>query len=160
MKCQNCGAENPSNATFCVSCGFQIVGLFKFTGEPRFTRHPPATDLFILAGVLSIIAGSMAILESLLSLGGFVSVIFYPHSMPLAVSASLKLLFGALAVMGGLLAFSRSRKTTALLCSLFGVPAAGFFIGLFVGGVAVVLMSIGWEDPDLPPATYAHKKRA
>jgi membrane protein YdbS with pleckstrin-like domain len=89
MKCNQCGAESPANATFCPSCGVQLTdsgsgagttgrvpGVQRLHGaaRPAATNQPPEQDLWAGSYSAKAMAGP-AIGAALLTVIGLVAVV-------------------------------------------------------------------------------------
>ena len=108
---------------------------------------PPPDLFFVFGGCLTVIAGSLAVLNG-------ISGVSIGNSFPFAVDGPLNqltlcgigaLLAGVVAVIGGLFAIRGKHFSFALGSAVLGIVAGGW-MGFYVGLAAVVLLMLSNQD--------------
>lgn len=55
MKCPNCGTENPSNATFCASCGTKLPEPVRQTSTPQASSESCPVALKVVSFIIPLV---------------------------------------------------------------------------------------------------------
>ena len=117
-------------------------------GEPSLGRKRPRSTLLTLGGGMTIVAGVLALINGLRAMVGNGEVSF---GLDIGLTrytfcAFIVLLFGALAITGGVFALKGRHLSLSLAGAVFGMMGGGL-IGFYLGLVALVLF--GLSDADL-----------
>ena len=108
---------------------------------------PPLDFLFFLGGNLAILAGIMALANGLMgaSIGSTVAIGPDSPVNRLTICSVLVIIFGMIAIAGGLSAIRGKHFTLALVGAVLGMVAGGWG-GFFVGLGAIVLFMMSNQD--------------
>jgi len=108
---------------------------------------PPLDFLFFLGGNLAILAGIMALANGLMgaSIGSTVAIGPDSPVNRLTICSVLVIIFGMIAIAGGLSAIRGKHFTLALVGAVLGMVGGGWG-GFFVGLGAIVLFMMSNQD--------------
>ena len=108
---------------------------------------PPLDFLFFLGGNLAILAGIMALANGLMgaSIGSTVAIGPDSPVNRLTICSVLVIIFGMIAIAGGLSAIRGKHFTLALVGAVLGMVGGGWG-GFFVGVGAIVLFMMSNQD--------------
>jgi len=130
----------PSDYQYCQYCGQgTFSGVYSEVAHevPAPSRNVTLGGLLILAsGILGVFSGIYALVVSdAYSAAGYVGSEF------LTCCAVIIMLFSGVAVLGGLFAIQRRHFTLAVIGGVLGMIVGGFWIGLFLGAIGLILVA-------------------
>jgi zinc-ribbon domain len=152
--CVSCGRTIDFSANVCPYCGHDYR--MPIYGPPIRKR----SSMPVIAGVLTIIAGLLAIGLGVLYLTMGVSDlensgVTLPPEVSLedvqdllSVCGALAVLFGVIAIIGGVFAIQRKHFALAIIGGLFGMAGIGFFLGALLALIALILVAVSKEEFD------------
>jgi hypothetical protein len=151
----------------CVTCGRTRAG--QVNGGPycghdyRFVAGPPAktkSSKPTIGGILIVIAGILAIAM------GILYIVIEPHDLEswgyspineadlsladleeiLGMCGVVELIFGLVAIIGGIFAIMRRSFGLSIIGGIFGLIGIGFFIGSLLGLIGLILVAISKDE--------------
>ena len=150
--CVGCGRSIPWEANVCPYCGHDYRIPTGVVAPPRKSLAPVA------AGILLVIAGIAAIAMGMfyfsldaqdLETAGIV----LPSDMEwediegaLDVCGALAIVFGLIAVLGGVMSARRKYLTLSILGGVFGILGMGFLIGALLAFIGLVLLIVSRKE--------------
>jgi hypothetical protein len=160
------GASPPTR--MCVTCGRTInfsANVCPYCGHDyRMPVYGPAirthSSMPLFAGIMVIIAGLAAIGMGFLyltmgasDLDG--SGVTLPPEVSLedvqdvlSVCGSLAILFGVIAIIGGVFTIQRKHFALAIIGALFGMAGVGFLLGALLALIALILIAVSKQEFD------------
>lgn len=138
--CPICGRPKDMSADLCEYCSRPETG---DSGDyDSETTYGSEMDLPMIGGLLIITAGVLGIAHGLLT---FEKVSSY--GLPLVVSCVtlLMVIFGLVAILGGISAMGRMNAIYAVLGGVFGLLSVGFYIGAVMSVVGLVLIMSSYD---------------
>jgi len=139
--CPICGRPKSIYADKCSYCS---------QPEPDYTSqdhsepyYSTESELPKIGGVLIFFAGVLGILFGLFTLG---AISGYGLPGPQTCCAGLTVLFGFVAIAGGLSAMGRGSAAFAIVGGVFGILAVGFFIGALLSLIGLILVAISYNE--------------
>lgn len=156
--CPSCRHTVPQELEFCPKCGYQIRGgsaAASKKGAPTrsrsadqgFTRNEFGGILITLSGIVAIPTGLVSIVES-----GFVAQFYADLGFAFGADVFfafgiLSLIFGIVAVAGGLMAYKGRYWKLAVVGGVMGTIASGaFFLGTMLGLIGLITVAISKAD--------------
>jgi hypothetical protein len=152
--CVFCGRTIDFSANVCPYCGHDY----------RMPIYGPAirkkSSMPVIAGIMIIIAGLLAIGLGVLYLTMGVSDLESSGvTMPpevsledvqnlLSVCGALAVLFGVIAIIGGVFTIQRKHFAFAIIGALFGMAGVGFFLGALLALIALILVAVSKQEFD------------
>lgn len=152
--CVSCGRMIDFSANVCPYCGHDYR--MPIYGPPVRTK----SSLPVIAGIMIIIAGLLAIGMGLLYLtmnandleGSGVTlppdVSLEDLQNVLSVCGTLALLFGVIAIIGGLFTIQRKHFALGIIGALFGMAGVGFLLGALLALIALILVAVSKQEFD------------
>jgi len=149
--CISCGRAIDFNANVCPYCGYDYR-------VPMMMGPPPVrkSGTPVAGGVLVIIAGILALANGLLFLA-FSTADLTGISLPPEVSLEdiesivrvcgvIEVIFGFVAILGGIFAIQRKHFGLAILGSVLGMLGLGFTIGGLLGLIGLILVAVSRKE--------------
>ena len=149
--CISCGRPIDFNANVCPYCGYDYR-------VPMMMGPPPVrkTGTPVAGGVLVIIAGILALANGILYLA-FTTSDLTGISLPPEISlqdiesivracGAIEIIFGVVAILGGIFAVQRKHFGLALLGSVLGMLGLGFTFGGLLGLIGLILVAISRKE--------------
>ncbi len=148
--CISCGRPIDFNANVCPYCGYDYR--VQTMGPPPIKK----TNLPVAAGILVLLAG-------LLAIGNGVFYLLFPSSslgsisLPpgvtqqdveniLQVCGSIEVIFGLVAIMGGVFAVQRKHFGLAIVGAVLGMLSLGFTFGGIFGFIGLILVAVSRKE--------------
>ena len=138
--CPQCGRPKSEYADICEHCKLAEV---ESSSDISFgTSVQRETDLAMVGGVFIVIAGILGAGQGLVSVA---DVSGAGLSASVICFTSLMIVFGLLAMIGGVSAISRTNAVHAVLGGVFGILSIGFYFGAVISviGLLLVIKSYG-----------------
>lgn len=149
--CISCGRPIDFNANVCPYCGYDYRA-------PMMMGPPPVrkTGTPVAGGVLVIIAGILALANGAFYLA-FTSSNLTGISLPpeitlediesiLRICGVVEVIFGIVAILGGIFAVQRKHFGLAILGSVMGMLGFGFTLGGLLGLIGLILVAISRKE--------------
>ncbi len=163
--CPSCGAENATRSTFCETCGKRItpeVQAEKSPDQPAPMEHlyPPLGESRIksffrsqggpfVAGLLLVIGGALDILNGIVAFNREIPTndLGIDISGYVACCATLSIIFGLGAILGGWLSFIKKYFYAVLVGAIMGMLGFGYYgLGALVCFIALIVVVISKDD--------------
>lgn len=126
----------------CSSCGESP------TAEPTEALAHPRTPTPLVGGACAIVAGVLAVIQGISFFAG--EAVFFTVTGDLTwvllLGGIVEIAFGLASIIAGMNARRRQKYGTSLVGSVLGMVAFGFFIGGFLGLVAVILIALSHDE--------------
>ena len=156
--CSKCGTRIQANSYTCPNCGdypwqaptqrsTQTIWETDDSASESYTtpiHARPRSSTPVIGGIMSILAGVLALGQGLLYLAGSTLITFYGGT--LCLCGGLDSLFGVIAIVGGISALKREGFAIALVGAILGMLGFGFLIGFVFGLIALVLIAISRQE--------------
>ena len=158
--CSKCGGKIRADSFRCEHCGERpwqapaSQGTASIWETDDTTSYRPSDNYFsssqsdsnapVIGGIMSILAGILAVGQGLLYMAGSSVISFY--SGALCFCGGIDFLFGAVAIAGGLAALKRDSFAIAIIGAIMGMLGFGFAIGFVFGLIAVILIAISHNE--------------
>ncbi len=149
--CISCGRPIDFSANVCPYCGYDYRVTMAMGPPPvQKTGTPVAGGILVLiAGLLALINGFVYLAFSVTSLTGI--------SLPPEISAeevanlvhicgAIEIVFGVVAVLGGVFAIQRRHFGLAILASVLGMLGFGFTFGAVLGLIGLILVAVSRKE--------------
>ena len=149
--CISCGRPIDFNANVCPYCGYDYR-------MPMTMGPPPVrkSGTPVAGGVLVVIAGILALANGFFYLA-FTTSDLTGISLPPEISLEdvenivrvcgvIEIIFGVVAIFGGIFAFQRKHFGLAILGSVMGMLGLGFTIGGLLGLIGLILVAISRKE--------------
>lgn len=168
--------QPPGSTRHCVTCGRSIewnMMICPYCGHDYRARAMPAEQvpssrlagwaggliiasgfLGLLMGILMLVASTFSFSMSNLNLPSNFTV----HDLKnlLAILGTVFIVFGVLAIIGGVLAMQRTHLPIAVIGGVFGVLAIGFFVGALLALIGIIILIMARHEfaraPMMSPA--------
>ena len=139
--CPFCGRPKAAYADMCEICKQSETE----SSEDGYseTSYDREMNLPMIGGFFIIIAGLLGLVYGLVTLADLAS-----FDLPVAVSCftSLMIVFGIIAIIGGISAMERKNAVYAILGGVFGLLSIGFYIGAIMSLVGLVLVIKSYNE--------------
>jgi len=158
--CSKCGGKIRADSFTCEHCGerpwqapaSQATASIWETEDTSFnddsyyssSSSRSESSSPVIGGIMSILAGILAVGQGLLYMAGSSLISFY--SGALCLCGGIDFMFGAVAIAGGLAALKRDSFALAIIGAILGMLGFGFVIGSVFGLIAVVLIAISHNE--------------
>jgi hypothetical protein len=153
--CSRCGKQIRADSFTCVHCGERpwqaplsqaTESIWEADDDTYYSPLSSASESSapVIGGIMSILAGILAVGQGLLYMAGSSLIAFY--SGALCFCGGIDFLFGAVAIAGGLAALKRDSFAIAIIGAITGMLGFGFVIGSVFGLIAVVLIAISHNE--------------
>ena len=158
--CRGCGKELGSGVTICPFCGTSAADIWSRTassdgsyledGSDDAIYSQPETAIPIVAGVLLVIAGLLALGQGILYVMADSMVSSMPsyggYSGPLCLCGGLDILFGLAALGGAYSCFGRKSFWLAAIGAILGMLGFGLLVGFVFGLIGLILVAISKNE--------------
>lgn len=175
--CPSCGASNPDYASFCLNCvkdlsepkptgpsrncawcGAVVGSTDRVCGrcgkdpsgfESKGLEPPPMTSKPAIAGIMLVGSGLMDIISGVMLFAANGNLPEVPVDLTgmLRTCGTIAILFGALALLGSWLSFTRQKFTLALLAAALGMIGVGpFYLGAVLGLIGLILLALSIDE--------------
>lgn len=126
----------------CSSCGESP------TAEPTEALAHPRTPTPLVGGACAIVAGVLAVIQGISFFAGEAGFFTVTGDLTwvLLLGGIVEIAFGLASIIAGMNARRRQKYGTSLVGSVLGMVAFGFFIGGFLGLVAVILIALSHDE--------------
>ncbi len=149
--CISCGRPIDFSTNVCPYCGYDYRA-------PTMMGPPPVpkTGTPVAGGILVLIAGLLALANGILYLASNVAdltgislppeVTLQQFESVVRVCGVVELIFGIVAVMGGVFAIQRKHFGLAIAGSVLGMIGFGFTFGAILGLIGLILVAISRKE--------------
>ncbi len=152
--CVSCGRSINFDTNVCPYCGHD----YRFIAAPEEPQQRSAKP--VLGGVLIIVAGVLALIMAI----SFIvldpqdledldnqqlrdsGITYSDLDEMLGICGVIEIVFGAIAIIGGLFAVTRKHFALAVVGGIFGLISIGFLIGALLGLIGLVLVVISRDE--------------
>ena len=142
-KCKWCGKQIPiAGGDLCWECTSDTYGSSAYASEGS-----GSPDMLRAGGILLIIAGALAIAQGILLITIYSVIDVLGGSFaPFVCYGELAVVFGIIAVGGGVCAIRQERFVLAIIGSVCAILGLGFSIGLVLGIISLVFIAVEKDD--------------
>jgi DNA-directed RNA polymerase subunit RPC12/RpoP len=142
--CPMCGREMGASDSVCGYCR----SMESYAASHEYRPRPSSSGTVTLGGVLILLSGVFAIGSGIfsLALSSAIGAAGYSGTGFLTCCSFIIVLFGIAAMVGGYFAITRSHFSFALVGGILGTLAGGFWIGLVLGLVGLVLIAVSRDE--------------
>ena len=145
--CVSCGREIGMDINVCPYCGHDYRFISAPPAKPRSSKPVAAGALTIIAGVMALVMAVSFILIDASDLERLDTEIFAESEITpadladiLEICGAIGIVFGAIAIIGGVFALMRKHFALAIVGAVFGLLGMGYIIGAVLSLVALVLI--------------------
>lgn len=153
--CSRCGKKIRADSRRCQFCGMEPWASPSSASEQYISssedfwatevRRAEQTSGPTIGGIFSILAGVTAVGQGLFYLAGAAFITLGGTGF-LCLCGGLDVLFGLIAVLGGICALKRESFTMAIIGAVLGMLGLGLLIGFLFGLLALIFIAVSKEE--------------
>ena len=149
--CISCGRPIDFSANVCPYCGYDYRMAMTMGPPPVHKTGTPTAGgvLVIIAGLLALINGFVYLAFSASSLSGLAlppEVSLQDVENIVRVCGAIEIVFGFVAILGGMFAIQRKHFGLAVTGSVLGMLGFGFTLGALLGLIGLILVAISRRE--------------